>query len=158
MFSVSTAATRSKHAAWLSIAAFGWPEPRLRHELQNGWPYRTFPPRSIDWHDPNVSIDPTRGMVTIVTGAGEVSKGDGALAFIWRGRDRQTLALELLAPPDALADRRAHQRPPSGGGASGHPATTSRRQHSRSPRPTSPTISRPSLNGGRRSTRSSLNR
>ena len=50
-------ARRDKDATWRTTGAFcrerGWLKARLLYELQNGLPYRTFPPgHAFDWSDP----------------------------------------------------------------------------------------------------------
>ena len=52
---------------WRSTRESGWSKPRWLYELQNGWPYRTWPPNiPIDWHSPEVerTFDVTASTVT----------------------------------------------------------------------------------------------
>ena len=63
-------ALRDTDATWCSTdilcRALGWSKRRLLHELQNGLPYRTFPPgRTIDWHSPGVELNVAASEVSI---------------------------------------------------------------------------------------------
>jgi hypothetical protein len=61
------ASPRNKRATWCPTGETGASKPRLVHELQNGLPYRTYPPNITidDWTDPYVQerFDVTAGML-----------------------------------------------------------------------------------------------
>ena len=88
---------RDKRAAWKTTSELGWSEPRLRHELRSGRPFRTFPPgheHEIDWSARDVNLDVQGSVVTFTRGA----FGGPGLGF-----DRPTVGIEVLwdAWPDA---------------------------------------------------------
>jgi hypothetical protein len=91
---------RNMAATWRSLALLcrerGWSKSRAVYELQNGLPYRTFPPgHVIDWHNPNVThnLNAETGEVMLVRGVLEV---EGAL-----GPHTLTVSIEVLPPADA---------------------------------------------------------
>ena len=69
---------RDKNATWGTLGAVcrerGWPKSRAVYELQNGLPYRTFPPgHVIDWHNPLThGLSTETGEVMLVRGVLEV--------------------------------------------------------------------------------------
>jgi hypothetical protein len=82
-------------AAWRSPGQLGWSKQRALHELQNGLPYRTFPPgHVVDWHDRIVqdSFDVAASTITITVG---VFGGPGV------GFDRRIIGIEVLPPLEA---------------------------------------------------------
>ena len=85
-------------ATWRSLAILcrerGWAKSRALYELQNGLPYRTFPPgHVIDWHKPSVtsSLNAETGEVVLLGGLVE-----GVV-----GLDTLTVSLEVLPPTEA---------------------------------------------------------
>ena len=93
-------------ATWQTLGALcralGWSRARLVYELQSGsLHHRTIPPgQVIDWHHPQVSLDVEASEVTVARSLG-VEKGNGTIAFIWRGTERLTFGIEVLPPVDA---------------------------------------------------------
>ena len=109
---------RDKGATWRTTGAFcrerGWSKARLLYELQNGLPYRTFPPgHAFDWSDPylepylnveaseisfpsGVVMSAINDAVAVITGRPRPPKRRSALEGI-------TLGIEVL-PPGAPAD------------------------------------------------------
>jgi hypothetical protein len=94
---------RDNDATWRTLGTLcrerDWSRPRLVHELQNGLPYRTVPPRhTVDWHDPNVlrSLDIEASTVTLMRGVfvAEAEAGD-VFSF-----DTLTVGVEVLPPSD----------------------------------------------------------
>jgi hypothetical protein len=92
---------RDKDATWRTLPLLcgerGWSKSRAVYELQNGLPYRTFPPgHVIDWNDPNVThnLNLETGEIMLVRGALQV---EGALA-----PDTLTVSIEVL-PTDTAA-------------------------------------------------------
>jgi hypothetical protein len=80
-----------------------WSPRRLRHELQNGWPYRTFPEgHKINWHSLDTQLDVERGEVTYTKGVLDVT--GCALGF-----DRPTVAIEIA---DTEARQQRTRQPP----------------------------------------------
>jgi hypothetical protein len=118
-------AGRDKDATWRTTGAFcrerGWSKARLLYELQNGLPYRTFPPGyTFDWSDPylkpylnveaseisfpsGVVMGAINDAVAVITGKPRPPKRRSAL-------EGMTLGIEVL-PPGAPAD--ADAPPPS---------------------------------------------
>ena len=87
-------------ATWRSLTILcrerGWSKSRALYELQNGLPYRTFPPgHVIDWHNPDVtrSLNAETGEVVLVRGVLETEAG--------LGFDTLTVSLEVQPPSDA---------------------------------------------------------
>ena len=109
---------RDKGATWRTTGAFcrerGWSKARLLYELQNGLPYRTFPPgHAFDWSDPylepylnveaseisfpsGVVMSAINDAVAVITGRPRPPKRRSVLEGI-------TLGIEVL-PPGAPAD------------------------------------------------------
>jgi hypothetical protein len=90
-------AVAAESPRWRSLGAlcreFDWSQPRLLYELQNGLPYRTFPPgHVIDWYHPDVErgLDLNTGRVTYTRGV------------LGLGFDRPTVGVEVLPPTDTL--------------------------------------------------------
>jgi hypothetical protein len=83
---------RDKDATWQSLGSLGWSKPRALFELENGLPYRTFPPgHKINWHDANVrrSLDVQASTVTLIGMVG----GGGVTGFHYL-----TVGIEVLSP------------------------------------------------------------
>jgi hypothetical protein len=98
-----------KDATWRSLSAVcrdqGWSKQRVLHELQNGLPYRTYPPgETIDFHDPattqNLDLETSEVTVAWVPPDGGV-----VIAF-------KQVAIEILWPPPEDASPIAS--PPAG--------------------------------------------
>jgi hypothetical protein len=110
--------TRNKRATWRSVDTHcrerDWSEPRLLYELQNGWPYQTWPPgQTIDWYHPEVKFDLAaskvtyRSVVTLPPGVIRVRVPNAGVQSDDIIPKLCTVGLDLWALPDAPADAEA---------------------------------------------------
>jgi hypothetical protein len=117
---VSRAADHLNTLQWTPINQLGWSKPRLLYELQNGLPYRTYPPGvEIDWRCGQLaqhSLDIAAGTVMVARG---VNFADGESFFVL-GPDTVTVGIEVglsadvtEAPAAAVAPADASNAPAS---------------------------------------------